>query len=301
MTRQIKDNIQTVDNQINEISSNGITSTQPVLNRSLEALKLGRQEGLEQVAIQRTGLQETENTINNEAELVICHIVTVENPAIGHSQQPHQISLDTYYPSNYSQHNDSAQEEFSTIHRPVVAHPRRQTLSGFNHNLSQSDLPLSGDSSLLITLAPIARDSRIRNIMMRKTEGLITQTSALTRGCIQPTRPPTTSSYTTVGNLLQGISHFKKGVFSEESHLNKEKRSEVDVMVTPSMFLRPKTLRPRSCHMALEQSILIKARNTGSYSHCDMDYSTMDRKDTWVGMGNCVFQSTEVARRANSV
>ena len=306
LTRQTKGHNQIDDNHMNRIPSNKTTSAQTVQTRSPSAvsIKLEGEERLDHVAFQRTILQEKENRMNNKAALAICHIATIKNSASEPIQQPQHTSPDNHFPSSSSQLNDAAQEDLSSIHKPALAQPGRQTLAGLHPNRSPNQLLIGEAFPVLIKQSPIACNSRIRNIMIRsKAEGLDTQTTATTRGCTQSMGPLTMSSHTNVFNLLQSTSHFRKTFSTEESHFSKEKRNEVNAIVTSSKFLRLKTLRPRSYYIAVEESILIEPHNIGLHSHWDRDHSTIDKKDTMVGKGNHVFldQSIEEARRVSSV
>ena len=171
------------------------TSTPTMLNRSLAAVSidLERRERLDHVAIQKTVLQATENKINYEADLAIQHIAVSENMADGLAQLPHHSSPDTHFPLSSSILDDPARERHTPIPHPIVAQPGRPAIAGETLSLIPSH---PGTNEILhppMTGSPMAWDSRTRNLTMGNDEGLITQTTTTTRGCIQSTRPPNPS------------------------------------------------------------------------------------------------------------
>ena len=171
------------------------TSTPTVLNRSLAAVSidLERQERLDQIAIQKTVLQATENKINYEADLAIRHIAVTENINDGLAQPLHPSSPDTHFPTSSSPFDDPAPERLPPIYHPVVAQPGSQMISSELPALIPSHSVTNEILHPPMTASPMAWDSRTRNVTMGNEEGLITQTTTTTHGCIQSTGPPTSS------------------------------------------------------------------------------------------------------------
>ena len=84
-------------------------------------------------------------------------------------------------------------------------------------------------------------------------------------------------------------SNSVKGNLAEKPTTNEVKSTECDVSETPSNFLRPKRLRPRSYHIALRESIFINTENMGSYSYWNRTYSKLEKRNTYVGQDSQVF------------
>ena len=166
-----------------------------MLNRSLAAvsINLERQERLDQIAIQKTVLQATENKINHEADLAIQHIAITENVDNGPAQLPHHSSPDTHFPLSSSPFGDQGRERLPPIYHPTVAQPGRQMISGEALTSIPSHPVTNEVLHPHITESPMAWDSRTRNITTGNDEGLLTQTTTTTRGCIQSTAQLTSS------------------------------------------------------------------------------------------------------------
>ena len=166
-----------------------------MLNRSLAAISidLERQERLDQIAIQKTVFQATENKINHEADLAIQHIAITENVDNNPAQQPHFSSPDTHFPMSSSPFDDPTRERPPPIYHPVVAQPGSQIISSEIPALIPGHPVTNGILHPPMTASPMAWDSRTRNVTMGNEEGLITQTTTTTHGCIQSTGPPLSS------------------------------------------------------------------------------------------------------------